>query len=91
MDKNTLTINGKEYPCFRTMAANFDFKDMTGKEVTALDPSSITELIFYLWACLRGACKRMEIDFPFDTPRDLSVYLDAVSYTQLTLPTIFSV
>ncbi|MDE6801752.1 MAG: hypothetical protein K2J06_03205 [Muribaculaceae bacterium] len=73
---NTLIIDGKEYPCTRTMSANFDFKDVTGKEVSEMDPTSITELLIFIWACLRGACKRAEIDFPYPTPRDLAVYLD---------------
>lgn len=71
-----ITINGKEYPCFRTMAANFDYKDITGKDVNRLDTDSVTDMLTYMWACLRGACRRMNVKFPYESPRELSVWLD---------------
>lgn len=70
--KTTVIIEGKEYPCVPTLGANFDFKDMTGKEVTQIDPESITELLTYMWAVLKGACRRAGIAFPYETPRDLA-------------------
>lgn len=76
IDNRTIIIDGKEYPCFRTLAANFDFKDATGKEVTAIAPDSITELTTYLWAVVRGACRRKGVEFPYDNARDMAVYLD---------------
>ena len=74
--KKTILINGKEYPCFKTLAANFDFKDVTGKEATQIDPKSLTDIIVYMWATIKGACKRLEMEFPFDSPHELAVYLD---------------
>lgn len=76
MNNRTITINGKEYPCFRTLAANFDFKDATGKEVTHLDQEAITELVVYMWATIRAACTRTGVDFPYPTARDLAYHLD---------------
>ncbi len=74
--KKVIVINGKEYPCFRTLAANFDFKDVTDKEVSKIDTESITELIAYMWATIKGACARMGVEFPYKSPRELSVFLD---------------
>lgn len=75
-NKKTILINGKEYPCFKTLAANFDFKDVTGKEATQIDPESLTEIIVYMWATIKGACKRLDVEFPYESPRALAVDLD---------------
>ena len=74
--KKSLIIDGKEYPCFQTLGANFDFKDVTGKEISKIDPESVTELTVYIWATIKGACKRQGVDFPYETPRELAYHLD---------------
>lgn len=80
--KQVININGKEYPCFSTLAANFDFKDVTGKEVNKIDPESITELVAYMWATIKGACYRMGVSFPYESPRELSYYLNDASIAE---------
>lgn len=74
--KKVFIINGKEYPCMRTLAASFYFKDITSKEVTQIDAESITEMATYMWATIKGACERLGVAFPFEAPRDLALYID---------------
>ena len=80
--KKSIIIDGKEYPCFQTLGANFDFKDVTGKEVSKIDPESITELAAYMWATIKGACTRQGIEFPYQTPRELAYHLDENSIVE---------
>ena len=75
------TVSAK-YPCFQTLGANFDFKDVTGKEVSKIDPESITELAAYMWATIKGACTRQGIEFPYQTPRELAYHLDENSIVE---------
>ncbi len=71
--KPTISIDGKEYPCQRTMGATFDFKDITGKDVSKMDPEDVTESLTFMWATIRSACKRAGKEFPYATPRDMAV------------------
>lgn len=62
----TVNINGKAYPCRPTMGAALRFKRETGKEVTAIDGSSLEEVITYLYCCVVSACAVDKIDFDYD-------------------------
>lgn len=73
--KTTITIDGKEYPCQRTMGATFDFKDITGKDVSRMDPEDVTESLTFMWATIRAACKRAGVEFPYATPRDMALVI----------------
>lgn len=61
-----ITLEGEQYPCFPTVGANFDFKDVTGKEVNEMSAESVTENITYMWCCARAACRRMHLEFNYD-------------------------
>lgn len=41
-----------------------------------MDSGSVVELTVYMWACVRGACRRMGVDFPWDNPRDFADQLE---------------
>ena len=73
--KPTITIDGKEYPCQRTMGAIFDFKDITGKDVSRMDPEDVTENLTFMWAVIRAACQRVDVEFPYATPRDMAIVI----------------
>lgn len=61
------------------MGAALRFERETGKEVTAIDGSSLEDVITYLYYCVVSACAVDKIDFDFDllafadslTPEDL--------------------
>lgn len=58
MKRIEITINGEAYPCSPTMGAMLRFKQETGKEITEIDPTSLTDLCTYLWSCTVSAAKR---------------------------------
>lgn len=58
MKRIEITINGEAYPCSPTMGAMLRFKQETGKEITEIDPTSLTELCTYLWCCVVSGAKR---------------------------------
>lgn len=63
MKKLAININGKAYPCSPTMGAMLRFKQETGREVTEIDPSSLSDLCTYLWCCVASASQREGGDF----------------------------
>lgn len=65
MNRIEITINGKAYPCQQTAGAMLRFKEVAGKEITEMDPRSISDLIRFLWCCIAGACKREGISFDY--------------------------
>lgn len=80
--KSTIIIDGKEYPCQRTMGATFDFKDITGKDVSKMDPEDVTESLTFMWATIRAASKRVGVEFPYDTPRDMALVITDVEVAE---------
>lgn len=55
MAKIEIIIDSVAYPCRPTMGAMLRFKKETGKEVTEIDSTSITELCTYLYCCVASA------------------------------------
>lgn len=58
MKRIEIAINGEAYPCSPTMGAMLRFKQETGREITEIDPTSLTDLCTYLWCCVVSAAKR---------------------------------
>ncbi len=75
-----ITINGASFPCRQTMGAMLRFKRETGKEVTELKADSITDMVIYLWCCIKSACQHDGVDF------DLSLmdFADSISNEDIT-------
>ena len=63
MKKVEITINGEAYPCRPTMGAMLRFKKETGREVTEIDPASLSDLCTYLWCCIVSACAAEKKEF----------------------------
>ena len=63
------------------------FKQETGKEITEIDPTSLTELCTYLWCCIVAGSKREGKEFGLTlmefadavTPDDMSEWSEAIS------------
>ena len=85
--KVEITVNGKAYPCRPTMGAMLRFKRETGKEVTELEPSALSDLCTYLWCCVVSACKHDGIEFTLPlmdfadciSQEEMAAWADAVS------------
>lgn len=58
MKRIEITINGTAYPCSPTMGAMLRFKQETDREITEIDPASLSDLCTYLWCCVVSAAKR---------------------------------
>lgn len=59
----TITINGKEYPCRVTMGAMLRFKRETGKDVSEICQSDVSDLLTLLWCCVASACAGDGVSF----------------------------
>lgn len=75
MKQIEITVRGRCYPCRPTMGAMLRFRQQTGREVTEIDPQSLSDLCTYLWCCTVSACRREGIEF--DMP--LMDFADAVT------------
>lgn len=75
MPKIEVKINGKAYPCRPTMGAMLRFKQLTGKEVTALTSGELSDMLSYLYCCVASACAADGIEFKME----LMQFADAIS------------
>lgn len=75
MAKVEVLINGIAFPCRPTMGAMLRFKRETGREVTAIDGSSMEDLVTYLYCCVASACSADKVDFSMN----LIDFADALS------------
>lgn len=49
-------IEGKEYPFRMTMGALMRFKRETGKDVSRMEATDLTENLILIWCCIMSAC-----------------------------------
>ena len=70
---NTLTLDGKTYPCRVTMGAFVRFKRETGRDASQLDATDTAENLLFLHCCLLSACNadKVECNIDFLTFADL--------------------
>lgn len=59
----SLKVNGKEYPCRVTMGAMVRFKRETGRDVSTIKESDISDLVLFMWCCVVSASKADGIEF----------------------------
>lgn len=58
-----INVNGRELPAYETLGAAVRFKDETGRDLSKIDVTSITDIAVLLWARVAGACAREGIEF----------------------------
>ncbi len=67
MNKLTIEVGGKSYPCRLTMGAMLLFKQQTGKDVRQLTDGDLEGMLVLMWCCMKSACRAdgiaMDIDF----------------------------
>ncbi len=63
--RTTITVAGRELPCYPTMGAMVRYKQMTGKEVTDIS-GDISEIGSYLYCSVASACAREKIEFEME-------------------------
>lgn len=79
MKKIEILVNGKAFPCQQTAGAMLRFKELTDKEVSEIDPRSITDLIKFLWCCVSSASNREGKEFDMS----LMDFADAIGPEEL--------
>lgn len=78
--KLTIKIGDCHYPCYATMGAALRFKDRMGREANDIRLDSISEMLTYLWCCVKSACNREGMDFDME----LQDFADALSPEEMT-------
>lgn len=75
-----IKVNGRELPAYETLGAAVRFKDETGRDLSKIDITSISDIAVLIWARVAGACSRERIEFDM-TFRE---FADAVDMTSLS-------
>lgn len=63
---NLIKIKGKDYPCRVTMGAMVRFNRMAGYDVSEMDSQSMTDMIMFVYCCVKSACKADDVEFTLD-------------------------
>lgn len=58
-----LHIGSASFPCRVTMGAMVRFKQATGRDVSKISDSDITDLVTFMWCCVASASKADGIEF----------------------------
>lgn len=78
----SIQINGQDYPCRVTMGAMVRFKRESGKDVSELCQDDVSDLVLFLWCCVKSACNADSVDFAYSfegfadalTPQDMNQF-----------------
>lgn len=73
--KNTVLINGVEYPCRQTMGAFVRFRQMFEKETHEADMTNSAEICGFVYCVIASACNADKVEFPYD----YMGFVDAIS------------
>lgn len=73
MKKTKIKVGDGEYPCRVTMGAMVRFKNESGKDVSAMEKTDISELVLFVYCCVKSACNadKVAFDYDFETFADL--------------------
>lgn len=81
-----IIVDGKAYPCRPTYGAMLRFRNETGRELSEVKPGAISDLVTYLWCCVKSACAREGVAFDIAlldfadrlSPEDMERWCDIV-------------
>ena len=63
MKKTKIKVGDKEFPCRVTMGAMVRFKNESGKDVSKLEKTNISELVLFVYCCVKSACNADKVEF----------------------------
>lgn len=66
MKKTKIKVGDKEFPCRVTMGAMVRFKNESGKDVSKLEKTNISELVLFVYCCVKSACNADKVEFDYD-------------------------
>lgn len=61
--KITISVDGKEYPCYATMGAAVQFRQETGRDIE--DMHGTADFAVYIYCCAKSASRREHVDFNY--------------------------
>lgn len=76
----TVTVNGKKFPCKIRMGAMLRFKRATGRDISEMSATDTSDLITFLWCCVASACNAEKVEFGLS----LEDFADGLDYDNLT-------
>lgn len=66
MKKTKIKVGDKEFPCRVTMGAMVRFKNESAKDVSKLEKANISELVLFVYCCVKSACNADKVAFDYD-------------------------
>lgn len=66
MKKTKIKVGDKDFPCRVTMGAMVRFKNESGKDVSKLEKTNISELVLFVYCCVKSACNADKVEFDYD-------------------------
>ena len=63
MKRIEVIVDGTAYPCAGNMGAMLRFKEVTGRDINTLDPSSVSDVCTYLWCCVASQSRKEGVKF----------------------------
>lgn len=66
MKKTKIKVGDKEFHCRVTMGAMVRFKNESGKDVSKLEKTNISELVLFVYCCVKSACNADKVEFDYD-------------------------
>lgn len=87
INRTTISVGGKDYPCRLTMGAMLLFKRNTGQDVSQMQEADLEQMLMLMWCCVVSACRAEGVEFDVDferfcdmvTPQDLNRWNEALS------------
>lgn len=85
-----IKVGGKEYPSRITMGAMVRFKNESGKDVSELKQTDISDLVLFFYCCVKSACNADKIPFTMDfdlfadslEPESVNAFYEELSSSQ---------
>jgi len=72
---NTITIEGKEYPCKMTMGAMLEFKERTKLEVTDIVGTELSLIIKLMFCCAVSSCRASGVELPYKNEMEMADHM----------------
>lgn len=71
----TITLDGKTYPCYMTMGALMLYKRLRDKEMSDIVNPTPTEAVDIIFCITMASCMAHKIEFPYADPLELACHL----------------
>lgn len=91
MKKQTITLEGKTYPCRMTMGAMVEFKNATGREVTEIKQDGLEDVLTLLYCSILSASRVDGVSLPFSSMMDMADRMEPGDMTDWSTSNLSSI